>query len=131
MSRRHMTPTLRRPISILILCALFPAGLAAQATTLVTGVVTTRADDLPVPGAVVSLVGSDVTVTTDNEGRYRIEVPPAFARAGKVQVKIEGLGLPAKIVDVELTPNVPATLDVGLSLGFEEQVTVGSRMGRR
>jgi iron complex outermembrane receptor protein len=123
-----MTHAVRRPILMLILCAFFSTALAAQTTTLITGVITTRADGLPVPGAVVSLVGSDVTTTTDNDGKYRLEVPPAFARAGKVQIKIEGLGLPAKIVDVELTPNAPTTADVGLSLGFEEQVTVGSRM---
>ncbi|MEP6914934.1 MAG: TonB-dependent receptor plug domain-containing protein, partial [Acidobacteriota bacterium] len=115
-------------ISMAILCTLASAGLAAQATTLITGVVTTRADDLPVAGAVVSLVGTDVTTTTDNDGRYRIEVPPAVARAGRAQIKVEGLGLPAKIVEVELTPSAPTTANVGLSLGFEEQVTVGSRM---
>ena len=27
---------------------------------------------------------------------------PGFVRAGKVQVKVEGLGLPAKIIDVEM-----------------------------
>ncbi len=123
-----MTHAVRRLISMLALCVLFSAGLAAQTTTPITGVITTRADGLPVPGAVVSLVGSDITTTTDNEGRYRLEVPPSFARAGKVQIKIEGLGLPPKIMDVELIPNAPTTLDVGLSLGFEEQVTVGSRM---
>ena len=114
-------------ITILGLCALLTVGLSAQSTT-ITGAVTTKADGLPVPGATVSLVGSDVTATTDNDGKYQIEVPPAFARAGKVQLKIEGLGLPAKIVDVELTPNAPTTTaDVALSLGFEEQITVGSR----
>ncbi len=124
-----MTRFTRHAMSVLGLCALFTAGLSAQATTTaITGVVTTKADGLPVPGATVSLVGADVTATTDNAGTYRLEVPPAFARAGKVQIKIEGLGLPPKIVDVELTPSAPVTTaDVGLSLGFEEQITVGSR----
>jgi len=75
---------MRRAIAILGLCALFSVGLAAQTPTAITGVVTTKADGLPVPGATVSLVGSDVTATTDNDGKYRLEVPPAFARAGKV-----------------------------------------------
>jgi iron complex outermembrane receptor protein len=120
---------LTRVMTVLGLCALFTAGLSAQATTTITGVVTTKADGLPVPGATVSLVGADVTATTDDAGKYRLEVPPAFARAGKVQIKIEGLGLPPKIVDVELTPSAPVTTaDVALSLGFEEQITVGSRM---
>ena len=123
-----MTAFTRRAISILSLCTLLTAGLSAQATTTITGVVTTKADGLPVPGATVSLVGSNVTATTDNAGKYQLEVPPAFARAGKVQVKVDGLGLPSKVVDVELTPNAATTaLDVGLSLGFEEAITVGTR----
>ena len=122
-----MTTITRRALTIVALCAFFTVGLSAQTTT-ITGVVTTKADGLPVPGATVSLVGSNVTATTDNAGKYQIEVPPAFARAGKVQLKVDGLGLPARIVDVELTPNVATTTtDVGLSLGFEESITVGSR----
>jgi iron complex outermembrane recepter protein len=122
-----MTAIARHAFTILGLCALFTVGLSAQTTT-ITGVITTKADGLPVPGATVSLVGANVTATTDNAGKYQLEVPPAFARAGKVQLKIEGLGLPAKLVDVELTPNAATTTtDVGLSLGFEESVTVGSR----
>jgi iron complex outermembrane receptor protein len=122
-----MTALTRHAFAILGLCTLLTAGLSAQTTT-ITGVVTTKADGLPVPGATVSLVGSDVSATTDNNGKYQLEVPPAFARAGKVQLKIEGLGLPAKIVDAELTPNAaPTTVDVALSLGFEESITVGSR----
>ena len=122
-----MTAATRHALSILGLCALLTAGLSAQ-TSSITGVVTTKADGLPVPGATVSLVGSDVTATTDNSGKYQIEVPPAFVRAGHVQLKVEGLGLPAKIVEVALAPNTPTTTaDVALSLGFEESITVGSR----
>ena len=104
------------------------AGAAgAQTPVTVSGVVTTRADSLPVAGATVTLVGTTVTATTDNDGRYRIEIPSALTSAGKVQIKVEGLGLPAKTVDVELTPGGSITADVALSLAFEEQVTVGSR----
>src|SRR5258708_21515689 len=124
-----MTRFTRGAISVLGLYALFAAGVSAQVPMAITGVVTTKADGLPVPGATVSLVGADVSTTTDTAGKYRLEVPPAFARAGKVQIKVEGLGLPPKMVDVELPPGAPVTTaDVGLSLGFEEQITVGSRM---
>src|SRR3954449_11150724 len=103
------------------------AGALAQTPAILTGTVTTRADGLPVPGAVVSLVGTDVSATTDLAGKYRLEIPPAYARAGTVQLKVDALGLPPKIYGVEITPGAPNTFDVGLSLGFEEQVTVGSR----
>ena len=109
------------------LLALFSVVAAAQTPVTVSGVVTTRADGLPVPGATVTLVGTTVSTTTDNDGRYRLEIPPALASAGRVQIKVEGLGLPAKTVDVQLTPAGSITADVALSLAFEEQVTVGSR----
>lgn len=100
---------------------------SAQTPLKVSGVVTTRADGLAVPGATVALVGSDVTATTDNEGRYSLELPAAFARAGRIQLRITALGLPPKTYDVELATGAPTTFDVALSLGFEEQITVGSR----
>ena len=99
----------------------------AQAPSQLTGVVTTRADGLSVPGATVSLVGTSAKSTTDDAGHYSLEIPPALARAGKVQIRVEALGLPPKTYDVELTPNAPTTFNIALSLGFEEQVTVGSR----
>ena len=69
-----MTAVARHAFTILGLCALFTVGLSAQSTT-ITGVVTTKADGLPVPGATVSLVGSNVTATTDSTGKYQLEVP--------------------------------------------------------
>jgi iron complex outermembrane receptor protein len=113
--------------AVAVVALLFTATAAAQIPAQVAGVVTTRADGVSVPGAIVTLVGTDVRATTDSEGRYSLEIPPAFARAGRVQLRIEALGLPAKTYEVELTPNAPTTFDVALSLGFEEQVTVGSR----
>jgi len=103
------------------------ATAMAQAPSILTGTVTTRADGLPVPGAVVSLVGTDVMTTTDADGKYRLEIPSAFARTGTVQIKVDALGLAPKIYGVEINQSAPTTFDVGLSLGFEEQVTVGSR----
>jgi len=122
-----MTVRTRRAIVLLGFLGIFTVSVAAQSPT-ITGVVTTKADGLAVPGATVSLVGSDVTATTDNAGKYQLEIPPSFVRSGKVQLKVEGLGLPAKVVDVELNPTVAVTtMDIGLSLGFEESITVGSR----
>src|SRR5690349_12486562 len=101
------------------------ATALAQSPAILTGTVTTRADGLPVPGAVVSLVGTDISATTDTTGKYRLEIPPTYARAGTVQLKVDALGLPPKIYGVEVNPATANTFDVALSLGFEEQVTVG------
>ncbi|MBA2355248.1 MAG: TonB-dependent receptor plug domain-containing protein, partial [Acidobacteria bacterium] len=52
---------------------------------------------------------------------------PAALAAGTVQLRIEAFGLPARSYDVVLAPSGATTFDVAISLGFEEQVTVGSR----
>ena len=101
-------------------------SVSAQDATTLTGVVTTSADGLPVPGAVVSVVGLNLTATTDASGRYTLEIPRALVRTSKADIKVEGLGLPPKITSIELRPGA-LTLDVALSIGFTEQVTVGSR----
>src|SRR3954465_5043038 len=105
------------------------ATALAQTPAILTGTVTTRADGLPVPGAVVSLVGTDVSATTDTAGQYRLEIPPAYARAGTVQLKVDALGLPPKIYGVEVTPGAPNTFDGGLSLGVKKQGARGVRGG--
>ena len=88
--------------SIIVLLAI--AGTAsAQDGITISGVVTTRADGLPVPGAVVSVVGVNDAATTDASGRYTLQVPRSAVRAGGIQVKVEALGLPAKVMDVAVT----------------------------
>ena len=102
------------------------AGAVAQDTITITGTVTTHADGLSVPGAAVAVVGFGTTATTDASGRYTLQVPRSFVKGDRLQVKVDALGLPAKVVDVDVTSN-SLTVDVALSLGFTEQVTVGSR----
>jgi len=81
---------------------------------------------LSVPGATVSVIGSTITVTTDTSGRYALEVPRSVARGARIQLKVDAPGLPSKVTDVAVSS--PAlTVDVGLTLAFAEQVTVGSR----
>src|SRR5215212_2715229 len=90
--------------SLILLCS---TTVAAQAPVTVSGTVTTKADGLSVPGASVLLVGTNISVTTDSNGKYTIEVPPGVARAGKVQIKVDALSLPSKTYDVELAQNAP------------------------
>src|SRR4026209_2101547 len=116
-----------RRATLMILFWSVSATVMAQTPVILTETGTTRADGLPVPGAVVSLVGTDATATTDTEGQYRLEIPPAYARTGSVQIKVDALGLAPKIYGVEISQTAPNTFDIALSLGFEEQVTVGSR----
>jgi iron complex outermembrane receptor protein len=122
-----MRPAFRRLSSILAAILLAAAAAQAQPATTVTGTVTTRADGLPVPGAVITLAASTVKTTTDAQGRYTIEVPPALARVGRVQLRVEALGMPTRSYDVDITTGTSTTFDVAISLGFEEMVTVGTR----
>jgi hypothetical protein len=48
---------------------------AAQDIISISGTVTTRADGLSVPGAVVTIAGVDVKAITDANRRYSLQVP--------------------------------------------------------
>ena len=111
-----------------LVCVALGSPALAQDVITISGAITTRADGLPVPGAVVSIVGGDAstTATADIDGRYTLRVPRSLARDARLRLKVEALGLPPKVVDVEVTGATLAT-DVALTLGFSEQVTVGSR----
>ena len=119
-SYRHLT-------GILAVVLMLGSPASAQVPATITGVVTTRADGLPVPGATVTLGGTTVKAITDAQGRYSIDLPPAQTRVGRVQLRVEALGMPARAYDVDLSQGPTTTFDVAISLGFEEIVTVGSR----
>ncbi len=119
--------TATRPFlwALLVLVTIGRAA-SAQDVISISGAVTTRADGLSVPGAVVSIVGADATATTDASGRYTLQAPRSIVRADRIQLRIDALGLPPRTIDVVV--NAPAlTVDVALNLAFTEQVTVGSR----
>jgi iron complex outermembrane receptor protein len=100
---------------------------SAQEAITISGVVTTRADGLAVPSAVVSVDGADTTVTTDASGKYTLIVPRAIVHGDRVRVKVDALGLPTKVTEVVVAAASTLTVDVSLTFGFAEQVTVGSR----
>src|SRR5262245_45373916 len=102
------------------------AHASAQDLIVVSGVVTTRADGAPVAGAIVSVSDSNTTATTDNDGKYSLTLPRADVRGARIQLKVDALGLPTQTVDV-VVDGATLTANVVLTLGFTEQVTVGSR----
>jgi iron complex outermembrane receptor protein len=122
-----MPTALCRAIWTLCLIALTASPSAAQTSPTISGTVTTRADGAPVPGATIVLVGTNETTTTDNSGRYTLTLPASMSRAARAQLRVEALGLPPRLFDVDLAANAPTTFDISLTLGFEEVVTVGSR----
>ena len=78
------------------------------------------------PGPSWLVNGADVTATSEASGRYVLQVPRAVVRDGRIQLKVDALGLPPRIVDVTVSEQA-ITMDVALDLNFTEQVTVGSR----
>lgn len=90
-----------------------------------TGTVTTKADGLSVPGATVTITGLGLTATTDPQGRFAIALPAE--QAGKtVEVRVQAPGLPARSSQVKIE-GATVTVDFALTLGFHEDVVVGSR----
>ena len=112
-------------LCVLVFCASSRVAMAQEALT-VTGVVTTRVDGLPVPGAVVSVVGANATAATDATGRYSLPVPRRVARGDRFQLQVDAPGFARGTTEVVMTG--PALIaDVALSPTFTEAVTVGSR----
>jgi iron complex outermembrane recepter protein len=117
---------IRRGLCALLVWLAAAGAASAQETISISGVVATRADGRSVPGATVTVVGGDATATTDASGKYALQVPGSLVRAGRLQLKVDALGLPSQFVDVVVS-GASVTVDVNLTLGFAEQVTVGSR----
>jgi len=114
-----------RALIALLTLAICQTAVAQDAVT-ISGAVTTHADGAAVPGAVVSIVGADASATTDAAGRYTLQAPRSAERGGRISLRVDALGLPPKFVAV-LADTAAVVADVVLTVGFTEQVTVGSR----
>jgi iron complex outermembrane recepter protein len=109
-----------------LLCLTITVTASAQDVVTIVGTITTRADGVPVAGAVVSVVDTDATATTDASGRYRLPAPRSAVRGDRLSLKVEALGLAPQLLDVRVDGTV-LTADVALALTFTEQISVGSR----
>ena len=109
-----------------LLCLAISRPALAQDVISISGVVTTRADGLSVPGAVVSVVGSSASTSADASGRYTLQVPRSAVSERRLRVKVDVPGLPSTVTDV-VVDSAALTVDVALSPAFTEQITVGSR----
>jgi iron complex outermembrane recepter protein len=121
-----MQAGIRRSLWAWLLVLTVGSAAAAQDAITVSGTITTRADGLTVPGATVSVVGTNISATTDASGKYTLKVPRSAARGDRIQLKVDAPGLPSRVTDVVLS-GLAVTADVALTLAFAEQVTVGSR----
>lgn len=101
------------------------AGVAEAQTGTIRGVVRDGVTERPIFRAEVSLVGSQITVRTDEEGRYAMPNVPL----GRQQVRVRVLGYTSAIGTATVTADVPVTLDFSLTQSvvlLDEVVVTGA-----
>ena len=114
---------------------LFPATVGAQvpSTGVVTGRVTGRTDSsasaqasIAIAGAAVSVVGSELRVTTDGGGSYTLSNVPA----GRATVHFQRLGYRAFDRAIVVVPNDTVHLDVALAMEAQQLSPVRTNVAR-
>jgi iron complex outermembrane receptor protein len=115
-----------KTLTALVLLVLLPLAAAAAEPTVISGTVTTSADGLPLPGATVEITELGLSAVTDANGRYTLTVPAESSTGQEVTLRVSASGLRPKTHQVKLEGGAP-TVDLGLGLGFHEDVVVGSR----
>src|SRR5512134_508430 len=100
-------------------------GVAAAQDFTITGTVTTAADGLSLPGAEVSIPSLGITTTTDTAGKYTLSVP-ANQRGQAVDLRITFPGLVPQSHRIVMSA-ATMTHDFSMTVGFHEEITVGSR----
>jgi iron complex outermembrane receptor protein len=114
--------------TLLLMAALATQPLAAaRQETVITGTVTTVADSLSLPGAEVTIPVLGLSTVTDSAGVYTLRVPSGSARGRTDEVRVTFPGLVPLVTRVTLTGDT-VTQDFGLVVGFQEAITVGSRV---
>jgi iron complex outermembrane receptor protein len=126
MNNRTTAMKIARLLWTVCLCLMLGRAASAQDVLTVSGAVTTRADGVAVPGAIVTVAGSAATATTDANGRYTLKVPHTTVQGERIELRVAAPGLQPKITEVLVTGSA-ITADVALVIDFSTQVTVGSR----
>jgi iron complex outermembrane receptor protein len=101
---------------------------AAAATTTIEGTVEAPDLDAPLAGATVTLIGTGVSVTTDDDGHFTLQAPPGVAH---VRAEFTGFKSEERVVNVPASG--AAKLDFALATAQqlnETIVIVGSRTPR-
>jgi len=122
MKRRLIT------VSLLSACALLLSASRADAqgqTGRITGTITGSDNNQPIQGVRVTLLGTQLTVTSNPQGRYTI----AGIAPGSYRIRASAIGYTPVIVDsIPVKANESATADIALkhqTVELERVVTVG------
>ena len=109
----------------LLLMVVLPFAAVAQDMVL-TGVVTTRDDGLPLPGATVAIDALKLSTTTDAGGRFTLTLPPGTPADQPLEVRVSAAGLLPRLWSFKPSAGT-VSHDFALALTFSEEITVGSR----
>ena len=88
MSQRTTKTKTARLMLAMCLCLTLGRAASAQDVLTVSGVVTTRADSVAVPGAIVTVAGSAATATTDANGRYTLKIPRTAVQGERIELRV-------------------------------------------
>jgi TonB-dependent starch-binding outer membrane protein SusC len=123
-----MTRPLRMIAVILGLAAATSAGAFAQGVGTVAGVVTDQATQQPLPGVQVSIVGTNLSTITNQQGNFLILNVPAGQRTVRVQV----LGFAIENRPVMVVAGETARVDIGMRVAAIEldELIVSTVTGR-
>ena len=120
---------LRRSLNLLVLLVLFaPLFSVAQTSGSISGQVSNAATRSYLEGAIVEVVGTAVSSTTDREGRFQITGLPA----GTITLLVSFTGLDAKRIPVTVSPGSRGTQDIELTSAIykmEKFTVAGEREG--
>jgi len=110
-----------------LLVLLSSLASAQQGPMTIRGQVTTRDDGSALPGALVSLSEVNLSVATDDSGRYVLTVPADSVRGQTVDLTVTFEGLQPRVTQIRLAPGT-ISRDFALAVAFGQEITVGSRV---
>ena len=105
-----------------------PAEPPAKTTGTVTGTVEAPDLDAPLAGATITVIGTKTTATTDDEGKFTLELPPG---SYKLRADFAGFKSDERAVTVALDAPATASFQLATLTAIEETIiVVGSRTPR-
>ncbi len=112
-----------RPIAFLFLIAFSATAAMAQGSGSISGRVLDGTTGNALPGASVRVDGTPLSAETDRTGAFSLLRVPA----GPQKIEVSYLGFDSQIIDVTVVAgSQPSSVDVSLSAGISETVTVES-----
>ncbi|MGD2124236.1 MAG: TonB-dependent receptor, partial [Gemmatimonadota bacterium] len=103
-------------VAFALLAFVTPQGLSAQAQGTIRGTVSNAQTGEPIAGAQVSIRGTGLGMITNNEGVYILTNVPA----GRLEVRVEFIGLAAGAQTVEVAPGQTVTVDFQMGIAAIE-----------